>query len=77
MERRSDGLGVARLEPGCAACYADCDASDALTLSDFACFQVKFVASDPYVDCNRSSALTIGDFACFPERVCRRVSVGQ
>ncbi len=34
-------------------------------MSDFGCFQTRFVASDPYADCNTDAALTVADFGCF------------
>ncbi len=46
-------------------CYPDCDASGALTIADFGCFQSKFVAQDPYADCNQGGTFTIADFGCF------------
>lgn len=49
-------------------CYPDCDGNSSLTVEDFACFQAKFVNSDPYADCNQSGSLTIADFACFQSK---------
>ncbi len=46
-------------------CYADCNNSGALSIADFTCFQMKFVAGNPYADCNNSGTLTVGDFTCF------------
>lgn len=47
------------------SCYPDCDHSGTLTISDFACFQTKFIAGNLYADCNHSGTLTISDFGCF------------
>jgi uncharacterized membrane protein len=46
-------------------CYPDCNADGALTVSDFGCFQTKFVLADPYADCNADGLLTVADFGCF------------
>ncbi len=46
-------------------CYADCNASGALSVADFTCFQAKFAAGDPYANCNHSGGLTVADFVCF------------
>ncbi len=46
-------------------CYADCNDHGGLTVSDFVCFQTKFVSGEPYADCNTSGGLSVADFACF------------
>ena len=46
-------------------CYPDCNGDGALTVSDFGCFQTKFVAADPYADCNGDGVRTVADFGCF------------
>ena len=46
-------------------CYADCNEDGALTVSDFGCFQTRFVAGDPYADCNGDGQFTVPDFGCF------------
>ena len=46
-------------------CYADCNADGLLTVSDFGCFQTRFIAADVYTDCNANGALTVSDFGCF------------
>ncbi len=46
-------------------CYADCDGSGGLTISDFACFQATFALGSLDADCNGDLALTIADFGCF------------
>ncbi len=46
-------------------CYTDCNNDGVLTVSDFGCFQTKFVAGEPYADCNASGGLTVADFGCF------------
>ena len=46
-------------------CYPDCNTDGGLTVSDFGCFQTKFVAGDPYADCNGDGILTVADFGCF------------
>jgi hypothetical protein len=50
---------------GCAACYADCDASGGLDFFDFLCFQNLFAASDPGADCDGFGGLDFFDFLCF------------
>ena len=56
------------LPPG-GPCYADCNQDGALNLSDFGCFQTKFVlglvSGDPYADCNGDGVLNFADFGCF------------
>ncbi len=52
-------------------CYADCDASGALSVLDFGCFLNSFAAGDPYANCDGSTTpptLNINDFACFLNR---------
>jgi hypothetical protein len=55
-------------------CYANCDESTGaplLNISDFICFQARFVAADPYANCDASTAaptLNIADFVCFMGR---------
>ena len=46
-------------------CYADCNNDGVLTVSDFGCFQTKFVGGEPYADCNASGGLSVADFGCF------------
>ena len=46
-------------------CYPDCNTDGALTVSDFGCFQTKFVAGDSYADCNGDGVRTVADFGCF------------
>ena len=46
-------------------CYADCNRDGALTVSDFGCFQTKFVMGDPYADCTGDGLRTVADFGCF------------
>ncbi len=46
-------------------CYPDCDASSALGIDDFICFQTFFALGDPYADCDASGTLGIDDFICF------------
>ncbi len=50
---------------GSTACQADCDASGALTIDDFICFQTLFALADPAADCDANGALSIDDFICF------------
>ncbi len=61
----NDGNVSILLNRSCVTCPADCNASGALTLDDFSCFQSRFQRSDPYADCNADGALTIADFGCF------------
>jgi hypothetical protein len=49
-------------------CYPDCNSDGVLTVSDFGCFQTKFVAGDTYADCNESGSLSVADFGCFQTR---------
>ena len=53
------------LKPLGSACYPDCNADGALTVTDFGCFQTRFVAGDPYADCNADGEQTVADFGCF------------
>ncbi|MFM9997251.1 MAG: immunoglobulin domain-containing protein [Phycisphaerales bacterium] len=46
-------------------CYPDCNGSGTVTVSDFGCFQVKYVLGDLYADCNQSGTLSVADFGCF------------
>ena len=51
-------------------CYPNCNgsysgATPTLTVSDFGCFQTKWVAGHPYADCNDDGQLTVSDFGCF------------
>ncbi len=46
-------------------CTVDCDASGALDIDDFICFQTRFAISEPYADCDSSGELDIDDFICF------------
>ncbi len=50
---------------GSGPCYADCDASGALSIDDFICFQTWFAIGLPESDCDGSLSLTIDDFICF------------
>ncbi len=50
------------------ACRADCDGQGGLDVSDFGCFQNRFVLGLPGADCNADGVLTTADFACFQER---------
>ena len=48
------------------SCYADCDATGALDIFDFLCFQNSFVSGEPYAcDCDPDPACDIFDFLCF------------
>ncbi len=52
--------------PGIAErCDPDCTGEGNLTIADFACFQMKFVAQAAYADCTHDGNFTIADFACF------------
>ncbi len=53
------------LGDGGVSCYPDCNQDAALTVSDFGCFQTKFVTGGPYADCDGSGSLTVSDFGCF------------
>ncbi|MFM9995676.1 MAG: alpha/beta hydrolase fold domain-containing protein [Phycisphaerales bacterium] len=52
-------------------CFANCNADltpsglPRLDVSDFGCFQGKYVLGEPYADCNASGHLTVADFGCF------------
>lgn len=47
------------------ACLADCDASGALSIDDFICFQTFFSLGDLQADCDGNGTLNIDDFVCF------------
>ncbi|MFM9996464.1 MAG: hypothetical protein ACKVU4_11770 [Phycisphaerales bacterium] len=49
-------------------CYADCNRDGVLSVSDFGCFQGKYVLGDPYADCNGSGSYTVADFGCFQSK---------
>ena len=49
---------------GC-ACYPDCNGDGQLVVSDFGCFQTRFVQGDLYADCNGDGQLAVSDFGCF------------
>ncbi len=49
-------------------CYPDCDASGALDVNDYICFQTKFAVGDPYADCDGSGARNVNDYICFQTR---------
>ena len=57
--------GLLGIIPEVGSCYPDCNGDGSLTVSDFGCFQTKFVAQDPYADCDNSGNLTVADFGCF------------
>ncbi len=46
-------------------CYPDCDASGALDIDDFICFQTLYALNDLTADCDASGFLDIDDFVCF------------
>ncbi|MFI4882698.1 MAG: GC-type dockerin domain-anchored protein [Phycisphaerales bacterium JB064] len=48
-----------------AACYADFDGDDSLTIFDFLAFQNAFDSGDPAADCDADGSLTLFDFLCF------------
>ena len=52
----------------CEMCYPDCNADGQLGVSDFGCFQTRFVQGDVYADCNRDGLLGVADFGCFQTR---------
>lgn len=58
------------LSPG-GGCYPNCDGSTTipfLNVSDFICFQSRYVAGDPYANCDQSTSpptLNVNDFLCF------------
>ncbi len=58
------GQILAAFVPG-TFCVADCNADNALSISDFTCFQAQFIAGNPYADCNVDGSFSIGDFTCF------------
>jgi hypothetical protein len=49
-------------------CWADCNYTTVLTVSDFGCFSTLFGAGAPYPDCNGSGTNTVADFGCFQTR---------
>ncbi len=50
------------------SCYADCDASGALNVYDYICFQTRFALGDPYADCDGSGVRNANDYVCFQTR---------
>lgn len=46
-------------------CYCDCNHDTLKNISDFGCFQTKFVLGDPYADLNGSGTFTIADFGAW------------
>ncbi len=56
------------LNHACDGCYADCDVDGVLAITDFFCFQTKFIRLDPYADCNADAVLTVADFGCFQRK---------
>ncbi|MEX2219189.1 MAG: choice-of-anchor J domain-containing protein [Phycisphaerales bacterium] len=62
------------IQPGGAACYANCDSSTvapALNVADFSCFLQRYAAGDPYANCDGSTTapvLNVADFSCFLQR---------
>jgi hypothetical protein len=63
--RHGRSAPVAMDAGGLDLCYADCNRDGALTVSDFGCYQTKFVLGDPYADCNGDGVRTVADFGCF------------
>ena len=49
-------------------CYPDCTGDGLLAVSDFGCFQTKFVQGDLYADCTGEGLLSAADFGCFQTR---------
>ncbi len=49
-------------------CYPDCDASGALNVNDYICFQTRFALGDPYADCNGDGVRNVNDYICFQTR---------
>ncbi len=58
-----DAFGIALM-----GCYADCNGSGTLTISDFGCFRTPFVAGGPYADCTGDGHINVADFGCFQTR---------
>lgn len=54
---------------GCppSTCYADCDASGALSIADYICFSNEFAAQSTYADCDASGTWNIFDYICFSD----------
>jgi hypothetical protein len=52
------------LHPG-EPCYADCNQNGIVDLTDFGCFNAKWVFGDPYTDCNQDGVRNLSDFGCF------------
>ncbi len=46
-------------------CVADCDASGALSIDDFICFQTVFVLGEAKADCDGNGSLSIDDYVCY------------
>jgi uncharacterized membrane protein len=60
----NQGMGFVATLPT-TSCQADCDASAALDIDDFICFQTYFALGDAKADCDKSGWLNIDDFVCF------------
>ncbi len=59
------GMPVIRFAALSGGCYADCDGSGVLNVSDFICFQTKFAQGDPYADCDGNGQRNVNDYICF------------
>ncbi len=53
------------LRPLGSGCYADCDGSGVLNVSDYICFQTRFALGEPYADCDGDGVRNVSDFVCF------------
>ncbi len=57
-----------RCDANCNKDFHPVTGAHVLTIADFACFQTRYVLTDPYADCNEDGSLTIADFGCFQTR---------
>ncbi len=54
-----------RCDANCSGDFHPVTGQHVLTITDFACFQTRYVLSDESADCNGVGGLTIADFGCF------------
>ncbi len=54
-----------RCDANCSGDFHPVTGQHVLTITDFACFQTRYVLGDESADCNEDGGLTIADFGCF------------
>jgi hypothetical protein len=60
-----ENAGWLNMGDGTPGYYADCNVDGLLTVSDFGCFETRFIARDRYADCTGDGLRNAADFACF------------